>query len=65
MLKYFSSVNDYENWKGDKIFPLEKFKSIINGILRHQSGNSNEETYNDRARLIIINSDVFRHNAEL
>ena len=58
-------INDYENWKGDKIFPLEKFKSIINGILRHQSGNSNEETYNDRARLIIINSDVFRHNAEL
>ncbi len=37
----------------------------MNSILEHQSGKSNEETYNNRARLIIFNSDVFRYNAEL
>ena len=58
-------INDYEKWKGDKIFSLEEFKSIMNSILEHQSGKSNEETYNNRARLIIFNSDVFRYNAEL
>lgn len=58
-------IKDYEIWNGDKIFSLEKFKCIITSILEHQSGNSNEETYNNRARLIILNSDVFRHNAEL
>ena len=58
-------INDYEKWKGDKIFSLEEFKSIMNSILEHQSGKSNEETYNNRARLIILNSDVFRYNAEL
>lgn len=58
-------INDYKNWNGDKIFSLEKFTSIIDGILKHQSGNSDEETYDNRARLIILNSDVFRHNAEL
>lgn len=58
-------INDYEKWKGDKIFSLEEFKSIMNSILKHQSGKSNEETYNNRARLIILNSDVFRYNAEL
>ena len=40
-------------------------KEIVDSILSHQNGNSCEETYNNRARLIIVNSDVFRYNTEL
>lgn len=56
---------DYKNSNVDKVFPEEEFEQIINKIIQHQEGNSNEDTYNNRAKLIIINSDVFRYNAEL
>lgn len=58
-------ISDYASGDEEKVFSLDKFKEMINSILRHQNGNSSEETYNNRARLIIVNSDVFRYNAEL
>jgi len=58
-------ISDYAKGYKEKVFTLEKFEEIINSILMHQNGKSCEETYNNRARLIIINSDVFRYNAEL
>ncbi len=56
---------DYQNYHGEKIYNHNEFKEILDSILEHQNGNSSETTYNNRARLIFINSDIFRKNAEL
>lgn len=45
-------------------FSCEEMESILRGILQHQSGNSSSATYEDRAKLIIHNFDVFRHKNE-
>ena len=58
-------LEDYKNATIEKIFSQEKLEEIINSILLHQSGQSNTTTYDNRARIIILNSDVFRYNAEL
>jgi len=47
----------------NKHFSNADMENIIDGIIKHQSGNSGHDTYNNRARLIIHNHDVFRQNA--
>lgn len=47
----------------DKVFSNDEMSEIIDGILKHQSRNSDHDTYNNRAKLIIHNHDVFRKNA--
>ncbi len=46
-----------------KVFSDEQMNEIIDGVLKHQSMNSSHETYNNRAKLVIHNHDVFRQNA--
>ena len=46
------------------LYTCEELKEILDGVLRHQSGNSSPETYNARAKLMFHNADVFRYNAE-
>lgn len=46
------------------LFTINQMEEIINSILSHQSGNSSHETYNNRAKLIIHNFDVYRYNVE-
>ncbi len=45
------------------LFSEQEMSNIINSILLHQNGQSSQETYNARAKLILHNSDVFRCNA--
>jgi hypothetical protein len=47
-----------------KAFSDNEMDLIINSVIDHQSGNSSQETYNNRAKLIMHNFDVFRYNAE-
>lgn len=45
------------------LFSEHEMSNIIEAILLHQNGQSSQETYNARAKLILHNSDVFRCNA--
>lgn len=45
-------------------FSVDEMESILDSILLHQSNRSSTTTYENRARLIIHNFDVFRYNAE-
>ena len=45
------------------LFTLEEMTDIIDTVLRHQSHQSCEETYNGRAKLLIHNSDVYKRFA--
>lgn len=45
------------------LFDLDQMTEIIDAVLRHQSNQSSEETYNGRAKLLIHNSDVYRRFA--
>lgn len=45
------------------LFSEQEMSNIIDSILLHQNGQSSQETYNARAKLILHNSDVFRCNA--
>lgn len=47
-----------------KCFSDREMANILDSILQHQSNNSSHETYNNRAKLIIHNFDVYRFNAE-
>lgn len=47
----------------NKIFSDDEMKAILESILDHQSKNSSHDTYNNRAKLVIHNHDVFRQNA--
>ena len=49
---------------GLKLFSNQEMKIIIDSILEHQSNNRSETTYNNRAKLIMHNFDVFRYNAD-
>jgi len=53
----------YKTDKSIKLFSDAEMVVIINSILEHQSGNSSEKTYNNRAKLIMHNFDVFKYNA--
>lgn len=44
-------------------FTLAEMTTILNGILNHQNSNSSPSTYDDRAKLVIHNNDVFRKNS--
>lgn len=46
------------------LFSCDEMEDILNTILLHQSNCSSNETYDARAKLIIHNADVFRHNIE-
>ena len=46
-----------------KLYADSQMEDILNSIIEHQSGNSSTFTYNSRAKLIMHNFDVFRHNA--
>lgn len=46
------------------LYTCEELEEILDGVLRHQSGNSSPETYNARAKLMFHNADVYRYNAE-
>ncbi|MDA9003838.1 hypothetical protein N9J06_01925, partial [Flavobacteriales bacterium] len=54
----------YKTDKSIKLFSDTEMVVIINSILEHQSGYSSEKTYNNRAKLIIHNFDVFKYNAD-
>ena len=45
------------------LFSEQEMSNIIDSILLHQNGQSSQETYNARAKLILHNSDVYRCNA--
>ena len=49
--------------KSIKLFSDNEMEVIINSILEHQSSNSSTQTYNNRAKLIMHNFDVFKYNA--
>lgn len=49
--------------KSIKLFSDSEMEVIINSILEHQSSNSSVDTYNNRAKLIMHNFDVFKHNS--
>ena len=53
----------YRTDKSIKLFSDNEMEVIINSILEHQSSNSSTETYNNRAKLIMHNFDVFKYNA--
>lgn len=53
----------YMTDKSIKLFPDSEMEVIIDSILEHQSNNSSVDTYNNRAKLIMHNFDVFKHNA--
>lgn len=44
-------------------FTVAEMKTILSGILNHQNSNSSPSTYENRAKLVIHNNDVFRENA--
>ena len=50
--------------KNRALFTTDAMKIILESILRHQSGHSSPETYNNRAKLIIHNFDVYKYNVE-
>lgn len=58
-------LRKYHEFKGKKVFSEIKVKEMIESILLHQRGESSQETYNNRARLIILNSDIYRYKTEL
>ncbi|MCH5165009.1 MAG: hypothetical protein J1G01_01240 [Clostridiales bacterium] len=45
------------------LFDLNEMTNIIDTVLRHQNHQSNEETYNGRAKLLIHNTDVYKRFA--
>ena len=56
-------LNIHKTSNSIKLFNDNQMKEIINSILDHQSSKSSIETYNNRAKLIMHNFDVFRYNA--
>jgi hypothetical protein len=46
-------------------FSVNEMIEIVDSIIKHQSGQSSHETYDNRAKLIIHNFDVYRFNAEI
>lgn len=46
-----------------KLFSDAEMEVIIDSVLDHQSNRSSQETYDNRAKLAIHNTDVFRYNA--
>lgn len=44
-------------------FSLDEMTTILNGILNHQNNSPGPSTYDDRAKLVIHNNDVFRKNS--
>lgn len=44
-------------------FTMAEMQSILRGILNHQNSSSSLSTYEDRAKLVIHNNDVFRKNS--
>lgn len=46
------------------LFSCDEMEDILNTVLLHQSNYSSNETYDARAKLIVHNADVFRHNIE-
>ncbi len=46
------------------LFNTSEMKGILNSVIRHQSGQSSHDTYDNRAKLIIHNFDVYRYNVE-
>lgn len=46
-----------------KLFTDIEMEGIIDSVLIHQSNQSSQETYNNRAKLVIHNFDVFKYNA--
>ncbi len=57
-------LNDYKKSKVKKIYSEKQLKEIIDYVILHQEGKTSEITYENRARLFLINSDVFRLNAK-
>lgn len=45
------------------LYSVEQMEDIIDQIILHQSGNSSNNTYNARAKLIFHNADVFSRYA--
>ncbi|WP_046745346.1 hypothetical protein [Kordia zhangzhouensis] len=45
-------------------FSNEEMTDIIDSILLHQSNNTSHNTFNNRAKLVIHNFDVYRYNIE-
>jgi len=45
-------------------FSIREMEEILNSILTHQTGKSSHQTFDNRAKLIIHNFDVYRHNAD-
>jgi len=57
-------IEIHKNTSNDiKLFSNQEIKHMVDSILKHQAGNSSYSTYNNRAKLIIHNFDVFRRNA--
>ncbi|MDM1352077.1 hypothetical protein HX014_15675 [Myroides marinus] len=55
----------HQNFNNErKYFTNEEMREILNSILQHQNRNSSLETYNNRAKLIIHNFDVYQFNIE-
>ena len=46
------------------LYTCEEMEDILDTIIEHQKGNSSNETYNARAKLMFHNADVYRFNAE-
>lgn len=46
------------------LFKTSEMRVVLESILRHQSGQSSHDTYNNRAKLIIHNFDVYKYNVE-
>ena len=46
------------------LFKTAEMEIILRSVLKHQSGQSSHETYNNRAKLIIHNFDVYKFNVE-
>ena len=55
-------LNIHKNSR-NTLFSQVEMEDIVNKILTHQSGNSSQETYDARAKLLLQVSDVFRCNA--
>ena len=46
------------------LFSVAEMTKIIDSILEHQSQNSSHDTYDNRAKLVIHNFDVYKYNTE-
>jgi len=58
-------LNIHSEFDNDrKIYNDDEMLEILENIIQHQSNNSSQETYNNRAKLIIHNFDVYQYNVE-